>query len=323
MNGAIRTLALLLAGLAVWAQPSAAQDAYPSRNIRLLVSFPPGGGIDAVARLFADKMAAILGQTVVVENRGGAAGLIAGRAVAAADPDGYSVLVASNSMMVAQLLNTAPGLSVERDLVAVASVAPQANIVVAAPDLPAATLKDVVALAGKKPLTYASPGTGSVPQLLFAHLITTLPDAKITHVPFPGAAQALTSTMSSQTELSVVTLPPAVPLVTSGKLKGLAVTTPQRSAAVKDVPTVIEAGYPRLVSTVWTVVLLPAKAPKAVAYKVGGAVLKVAEMPEIREKLMQLGFEPVSIGGDRFQRDVAVEVKRWAEVIEKAGIKAQ
>ena len=247
MNRTIKTLALVLAGFAALAAPAAAQDAYPSRNVRLLVSFPPGGGVDAVARLFADKMAAILGQTVVVENRGGAAGLIAGRAVAAADPDGYTVLVATNSMVVAQLLNASPGLSIERDLQAVASVAPQANILVAAPDLPVTTLKDVVALAEKRPLNYSSPGTGSVPQLLLAHLITTLPNAKITHVPFPGAAQALTATMSSQTELSVVTLPPAVPLVTSGKLKGLAVTTPQRSAAVKDVPTVVEAGYPSLV----------------------------------------------------------------------------
>jgi tripartite-type tricarboxylate transporter receptor subunit TctC len=129
--------------------------------------------------------------------------------------------------------------------------------------------------------------------------------------------------MSSQTELSVVTLPPAVPLVTSGKLKGLAVTTPQRSAAVKGVPTVVEAGYPSLVSTVWTGFFLPAKTPKVVADKVGAAVIKVAEMPEIRDKLIQLGFEPVSISGEQFQRDVAVEVKRWAAVIAKAGIKAQ
>ena len=124
------------------AAPAAAQDNYPSRNIRLMVSFPPGGGVDAVARLFADKMSAILGQTVVVENRGGAAGLIAGRAVAAAEPDGYTVLVATNSMVIAQLMNATPGLSIERDLQAVASVAPQANIVVAAPDLPVTTLKE-------------------------------------------------------------------------------------------------------------------------------------------------------------------------------------
>ena len=146
---------------------------------------------------------------------------------------------------------------------------------------------------------------------------------QITHVPFPGAAQALTATMSSQTELSVVTLPPAVPLVNAGKLKGLAVTTPQRSAAVPQVPTAAETGYPGLSSTVWTGFFVPVKTPKAIAERIGSAVLKVAAMPEIREKLIQLGFEPTSIGGEQFQRDVAVEVKHWAEVIEKAGIKAQ
>jgi tripartite-type tricarboxylate transporter receptor subunit TctC len=319
----IRALAALLAGLLALAAPAAAQDKYPSRNIRLIVSFPPGGGIDAVARLFADKLTAILSQTVVVENRGGAAGLIAGRAVAAAEPDGYTVLIASNSMIIAQLMNATPGLSIERELQAVASVAPQANIVAAAPDLPASTLKEAMELANKRPLTYSSPGTGSVPQLLLAYLITTLPNAKITHVPFPGAAQALTSTMSSQTELTVVTLPPAVPLVTSGKLKGLAVTTPQRSAAVPQVPTVSEAGFPGLSSTVWTGFFVPVKTPKAISDRLSAAVLQVAAMPEIREKLTQLGFEPTSISGDQFQRDVAVEVKHWADVIQKAGIKAQ
>src|SRR5258707_8579899 len=327
MGRSIKSLALTLAGLAagfgVWAVPASAQDSYPSRNIRLIVSFPPGGGVDAVARVFADKMSAILGQPVVIENRGGAAGLIAGRAVAAAEPDGYTVLVATNSMVIAQLMNSAAGMNIERDLQAVASVAPQANIVVGAPDLPASTLKDVVELAGKRPLNYSSPGTGSVPQLLLAYLITTLPNVQITHVPFPGAAQALTATMASQTELAVVTLPPAVPLVNSGKLKGLAVTTPQRSAAVPQVPTAAESGYPGLSSTVWTGFFVPVKTPKPIAERIGNAVLKVAAMPEIRERLIQLGFEPTSIGGEQFQRDVAVEVKHWAEVIEKAGIKAQ
>ena len=327
MSRTIKTLALTLAGLAAgfwaWAAPASAQDSYPSRNIRLIVSFPPGGGVDAVARVFADKMSAILGQPVVIENRGGAAGLIAGRAVAAAEPDGYTVLVATNSMVIAQLMNSAAGMNIERDLQAVASVAPQANIVVGAPDLPASTLKDVVELAGKRPLNYSSPGTGSVPQLLLAYLITTLPNVQITHVPFPGAAQALTATMASQTELAVVTLPPAVPLVNSGKLKGLAVTTPQRSAAVPQVPTAAEAGYPGLSSTVWTGFFVPVKTPKPIAERIGHAVLTVATMPDIRERLIQLGFEPTSIGGEQFQRDVAVEVKHWAEVIEKAGIKAQ
>jgi tripartite-type tricarboxylate transporter receptor subunit TctC len=327
MSKSIRPSALMLigfmAGLLAWTAPASAQDSYPSRNIRLIVSFPPGGGVDAVARLFADKMSAILGQPVVIENRGGAAGLIAGRAVASAEPDGYTVLVATNSMMIAQLTNSAPGMSIERDLQAVASVAPQANIVVATPGLPVSTLKDAFELSRTRPLNYSSPGTGSVPQLLLAHLIATSPGVQIAHVPFPGAAQALTATMAGQTELAVVTLPPAVPLVNSGKLKGLVVTTERRSGAVPEVPTAAEAGYPSLSSTVWTGFFVPLKTPKPIAEKIGSAVLRVAAMPDIKDKLFQLGFEPISVEGERFQRDIGAEIKRWSEIIEKAGLKAQ
>jgi tripartite-type tricarboxylate transporter receptor subunit TctC len=310
-----------IAAIASFATPTFAQDSFPSRNVRLLVSFPPGGGVDAVARLFAEKMSPILGQPVVVENRGGAAGLIAGRAVAAAEPDGYTVLVATNSMLIAQLINATPGMSIERDLLAVASVAPQANIVVAAPDLPVTSLKDLIELVGKRNLNYASPGTGSVPQLLLEHLFTMLPNVRMTHVPFPGAAQALTATISSQTEVAVVTLPPAVPLVKSGKIKGIVVTTKQRANALPDVPTAAEAGYPSITSTVWTAFFVPAKTPQAVADKLGQAVLKVAAMPDIREKLSALGFEPTSIAGEQFQRDVAAEVQMWDGVTKKAGLK--
>ena len=312
----------LLATIA-WAAPTVAEDAYPSRPIKLLVSFPPGGGIDAVARLFAEKMGPILGQPVVIENRAGAAGLIAGRAGASAEPDGYTVLVASNSMIIAQLINAAPGMAVERDLQAVASVAPQANIIVAAPDLPVTSLKDVVELSTKRPLNYASPGAGSVPQLLVQHLFSSIPNATMTHVPFPGAAPALTATMANQTDTGVVTLPPAVPLVASGKLKGIAVTTKDRSAALPDVPTAAEAGYPSITSVVWTAFFVPIKTPKPIAEKLGDAVLKVAAMPEIRERLTKLGFEPTSIPGEQFQRDVVAEVAMWDGVIKKAGIKPQ
>jgi tripartite-type tricarboxylate transporter receptor subunit TctC len=313
------TNAVLFAALA-WAAPASAQE-FPSRNIRLIVSFPPGGGIDAVARLFAEKMSPILGQTVVVENRGGASGLIAGRFVAGAEPDGYTVLIASNSMIIAQLINASPGMSIERDLQAVASVAPQANIVVAAPDLPVTSLKELIALAGKRSLNYASPGAGSVPQLVLENLFTTLPNVRMTHVPFPGAAAALTATISSQTEVAVVTLPPAVPLVNAGKVKGIAVTTKTRSAALPNVPTAAEAGHPSITSTVWTAFFVPAKTPKPIAAKLNEAVLKVAAMPDIKERLTKLGFEPTSIGGEQFQRDVAAELKMWADVIQKAGIK--
>ena len=140
----------------------------------------------------------------------------------------------------------------------------------------------MVELAAKRPLNYASPGTGSVPQLLVEHLFTSMPNVRMTHVPFPGAAQALTATIANQTDTAVVTLPPAVPLVPPDKLKGIAVTTKNRSAALPDVPTAAEAGYPSITSTVWTAFFVPIKTPKPIAEKLGDAVLKVAAMPDIK-----------------------------------------
>jgi tripartite-type tricarboxylate transporter receptor subunit TctC len=312
----------LLAALAA-ASAAAAQDTFPSRPIRLVVSFPPGGGVDAVGRLFADKMAPMLGQPVVVENRGGASGTIAGKQVAAASPDGLTVLVASNSMLVAQVMNANTGLDTARELTAIASTAPQAVIVVARPDLPAASLKELIALARAKKLNYGSPGVGSVPHLVIEHLFTALENARMEHIPFQGAAQAFTAVLGGQIDLAVATLPPAVALVTSGKLKGIAVTTLARAAVLPDVPTTAEAGYPNVKVTVWNGFFVPAKTPKAVADRLGETILAVAALPEIKGKLVQLGFEPTSVPGDQFQRDVTNELKTWSEIIEKAGIKAQ
>jgi tripartite-type tricarboxylate transporter receptor subunit TctC len=317
----------MLAGAALGALPALAQekaqDGFPSRTIRLVVSFPPGGGVDAVARLFADKMSPMLGQTVVVENRGGAAGAIAGRQVAGANPDGYTVLVASNSMLVAQVMNPGTGLDIARDLQAIASTAPQAVIVVTRPDIPAASLADLIALARTRKLNYGSPGTGSVPHLVIEHLFTTIANARMEHIPFPGAAQALTGALSNQVEVAVVTLPPAVSLVTSNKLKAIAVTTPTRAAALPDVPTMTEAGYPNVVVTVWNGFFVPANTPKAVADKLSETILAVAAMPDIKQKLGQLGFEPTSMPGEPFQRAVITELSTWSEIVEKANIKPQ
>jgi tripartite-type tricarboxylate transporter receptor subunit TctC len=320
-------LAMLAGATLGDASPAFAQekapDNFPSRTIRLVVSFPPGGGVDAVARLFADKMSPMLGQPVVVENRGGASGAIAGKQVAGANPDGYTVLVASNSMLVAQVMNPRTGLDIARDLQAIASTAPQAVIVVTRPDIPASSLEELIALARTRKLNYGSPGMGSVPHLVIEHLFTTIANARMEHIPFPGAAQALTGALSNQVEAAVVTLPPAVSLVTSDKLKGIAVTTPARAAALPGVPTTTEAGYPNVVVTVWNGFFLPANTPKAIADKLGQAILAVAAMPDIKQKLAQLGFEPTSMPGGEFQRAVGTELATWSEIVEKANIKPQ
>ena len=314
----VQALGILLGIVAAQAGPAAAQD---NRPVRLVVSFPPGGGVDAVARLFADKMSALLGQTVVVENRGGASGIIAGKQVASAEPDGTSVLIASNSMLVAQVMSPNVGLDIARDLKALASVAPQAIIITSQPDLPADTLQDLIALAKTRRLNYGSPGAGSVPHLLGVYLFGSLAGVALEHIPFPGAAQALTSLLGKQTDLAMVTLAPAVALVADGKIKGIVVTTPQRTAALPGVPTAAESGYPGFSVSVWTGFFVPAKTPKPLADKLEGIVLKVAGEPEIKAKLSQLGFEPTSIAGGQFQRDVVAEIKRWDDVIDKAGIR--
>jgi tripartite-type tricarboxylate transporter receptor subunit TctC len=321
----LRTMAALggTALMIASALASAAQTNYPSRPIRLVVGFPPGGGVDVVARLFADKLTASLGQSVVVENRPGASGSIAGRQVAGAEPDGHTVLVNSNSMVVNQIMSPATGLNVERDLVAILSVAPQSIILAAAPDLPVGSLGELIALARTRKLLYGSPGVGSVPHLLVEYLFTSLANVRLDHVPYQGAANALTAAMTSQIQLATVTTPPAVALVKAGKVKGVVVTSVARSSALPDVPTVAESGYPGFVINVWSGFFMPANTPRPVIERFHKAALEVANMPDIKEKLAGLGFDTTTTSTDQFARDVSEEVKRWSDVVQKAKLKAQ
>jgi len=320
LTGAIAFLAAM--GCAILPFPAAAQQgAYPSRTIRLVVSFPPGGGLDIIARMFAEKMTGILGQPVVVENRAGAAGAVAGKQVAAAAPDGYTVLVASNSMIVNQIMNPKSGLDTERDLLGVASVAPQAIVIVASPELKAGTLKDLIEVARTRSLNFGTPGPGSIPHLLFEQLLAALPGVKMTHVPFQGAGPALTGAMTNQVEVASVTLPPSVGLVRANKVKGIAVTTKARSKALPDIPTTTEAGFPSVVGTAWCGFFVPAKTPKAIADRLSAVFLQVAAMPDIQERLGKLGFETATTPGDQFQRDVSQEIKTWTAVVEKVGLR--
>jgi len=314
-----KVLSAVLVLIAV-AAAAHAQGSPPNKPVRLVVIFPPGGGADSVARLFADKMTAQLGQTVVVENRPGASGIIAGKQVAAADPDGTSVLVASNSTVVAQVMNPNSGFDLSRDLKALGSVAPQAIIIVAQPELSANTFQELVGLAKTRRLNYGSPGAGSVPHLLGVYLLGMMAGVTLDHIPFPGSAQAVTGLLGKQIDLAMVTTAPAVSLVADGKLKGIVVTTAERAAALPKVPTVAESGYPGFSLSVWTGFFVPAKTPKPVADRLENAILKVASDPEIKAKLTQLGFELTSIGGDQLHRGIVAELKQWTEVVAKAGV---
>lgn len=315
---------LAFAGLAIcaWLAPAQAQqDGYPSRNIRLVVGFPPGGGIDVVARLFAERISGILKQTVFVENRGGAAGGLAGKQVASAAPDGYTMLAGSNSMVINQILHPKSGLDVERDLYPVASVARQAIIIVAAPDFKVGSLKELLDIARERPVIYGTPGAGSIPHLLIEQIASMNPGIQVTHVPFQGAAGALTAAMANQIQVASTTLPPAIPLVNAGKLRGLAVTTPTRSRALPQVPTTGEAGFPTILGAAWAGIFVPAKTPKPIVARLEDAILKVSEMPDVKEKLNTLGFDAVILSGNQFRQYLSDEIKTWTDVVAKSSLK--
>ena len=322
VNSMRRLFSLLVIGsLCVAGSAGAQDDAYPSKPVHFIVGFPPGGGVDVIARLVADKFAQITGRPAVVENRPGASTGIATRAVGSAKPDGYLVLVNSNSMVANQITNPNAGYNIERELSAVLKAAVQSNIVVAAPGLPVSNVKDVIALSRKQDLTYGSPGEGSIPHLAAESLFTAMAGTKLRHIPYSGAAPALIAVAGNQVSLACVTAPPAIPLVTGGKIKGIVVTTAKRIAALPNVPTAIEAGFPGVSIETWVGFFLPAGTPAGVSTTLTNAILQALAMPDVKEKFVALGFESVDTTGAAFQREIAGELKLWAEVVQKAGLK--
>jgi tripartite-type tricarboxylate transporter receptor subunit TctC len=315
---------LMIAALVfIWFSPAQAQrGAYPSAPVKVIVGFPPGGGVDVVARLVGQKLDGVLGQPVVVENKPGAASGIATRLVAGSKPDGYTVLINSNSMVANQVVNPHAGYDIERQLIPIINVAWQSTIIVAKPDLPVSSLKDVLALSRKSKLSYGTPGTGSVLHLAGTYLFNMLAKVDILHVPYKGASPALAAAAGNQVDLAFTTLPPAVPLVKSDKIKAIAVTSLKRSPALPDTPTVAESGFPGYEVRVFTGYFMPVGTPKAVGDKFREAVRKVLAMPDIKEKLAKLGFEQAD-PSENFPHLVADELKMWAKVAKEAKIKIE
>jgi tripartite-type tricarboxylate transporter receptor subunit TctC len=294
---------------------------YPTANVRVIVGFPPGGGVDVVARLIGQKLAVLWGQPVLVDNRPGASTSIATRLVADAAPDGCTVLINSSSMVVNQVANRNAGYDIERELIPVLNVAWQPLIVAAAPDLPVASLRDVLSLSKTRKLSYGSPGQAGIGHLAGAYLFDLLSKVEILHIPYKGAAPALADLMGKQMELAIVTLPPAVPFIKSGKIKAIAVTSDKRASSLPNVPTVAESGFLGYDVNTFTGFFMPAGTPKAVLDTFRESVLKVLAMTDIKEKLVNLGFEQADTARENFPRIVSDELRQWAKVVKEANIK--
>lgn len=292
----------------------------PNQKITMVVGFPPGGGVDIVGRLVAEKLTILLGRPVIVENRPGASSGVATKYVAASKPDGHTIFVNSNSMLANQLINPDAGYDVDRDLAPIGKFFSQSNILVAHPDLPANTLAELVTLSKKQDITYSSPGLGSIPHLAAERLLTLLASASVRHIPYAGAAPALNSAMGGQVQLASVSTPTAVGMIKGGKLKGLVVTSGQRISALPNIPTAIESGYKGFVVETWGGFFVPAATPKAIVNTLEVAITKVMSEPEMKEKLMGFGFDLTNVKSDLFRQEINEELKIWRELLTKVKI---
>ncbi|MDB5905211.1 MAG: Tripartite-type tricarboxylate transporter, receptor component TctC [Betaproteobacteria bacterium] len=315
---------VLLALCAVAPVAAYAADAWPTRPVRMIVAYPPGGGTDIVGRVMAQKLTETLGHTVVIDNRGGASGNIGSELAARANPDGYTLLmgnVAPNAINVS-LFKKLPYDPV-KDFAPVSLVAITPNILVVNPTVPVKTVKDLVALAKAKPgvLNFPSAGVGSSSHLA-GELLKILAKVDMVHVPYKGGGPALVDTISGQMQLMFATMPAAMPHVKSGKVRPIAVTTEKRSQTMPELPTIGESvkGYE---ASTWYGLLAPAGTPAAIVTRLHQDTVKILAMPDMREKLGAQGIEPVGGTPAEFGAYIKSEIAKWGRVIREAGIKAE
>ncbi len=296
-------------------------DSYPTKPIRLLVGFPPGGSTDILSRQVGLRLAAALGQQVVIDNRAGAAGNLASELVAKGTPDGYTLLMATVS---SHGIN--PGLYKQvpydavKDYAPVTLVASYPLILAVNPAVPVKNVKDLIALAKAKPGTvrFGSSGNGS-PGHLSGEIFKGMAAVDLVHVPYKGGAPSTIAVLSGEVQVTFATLPGAMPHIKSGKLNGPAVTTAKRSPALPDVPTIAESGLPGFDVSSWAGLMAPAGTPKGVVQKLNAAIVKVLADPDMRERLAGEGAEPVGNSPEQFAAFVKIELTKWARAIKQAG----
>ena len=297
---------------------------YPDKPIRFVVPYPPGGGTDVIARIVQDRLRAALGQSIIIENRGGAGGSIGTEVVAKAAPDGYTVLFTLSSHTINPAIFPKLSFDTARDFEPVGIVCSLPQILVANPQFPANTVQQLIAMAKDKPgsLAFASVGNGS-PGHLAGEMMKQRTGTQLTHIPYRGGGPAVTDVIGNQVPLLWVSIPAAAQFVKQKQLKALAVSTVKRSAAFPDVPTMQEAGIPDFEVDSWYAMFVPAKTPRAVIDRLNAALNTVLKEPEIREKLLAQGSEAVGGAPERLGAVVSAELPKWAKLVKDAGIKAE
>lgn len=302
----------------------AAAQAWPAKPVRYIVPFPPAGATDILARIVADKISGPLGQSVVVENRPGAAGNVGTEFVSKAAPDGYTILQVTVAQSIAQTLYTKLNYDLERDLVPVAMVALVPNVMVVNPSVPAKSVAEFIALAKSQPgqMNFASSGSGTSIHMS-AEMFMMLTGVKMVHIPYKGSGQSLPAVIAGEVPVIFDNLTSAIPHIKSGRLRALAVTTATRYAELPDVPTMQEAGVAGYEATAWFGIIAPKGVPRDIILRVNGEVNKALAQADVKEKLAQQGALARPWTPEQFGDFIHNEVAKWARVVKASGAKVE
>ncbi len=318
-------MAAAFAALVVLPTPQADAQSYPTKPLRLIVPFAPGGPNDVIGRVVAQKMTEHMGQTVVVDNRAGAGGAVGTALAGTAPADGYTLLISgTSSLAINPALYKKLPYDPIRDFAPVSLVGTAPSLLVVTPALPVKTLQDLIALAKAKPgqINYASGGIGSAPHLA-GELLNSMAGIKMVHVPFKGGGPSLTGVMSGQVQLFMGGMSAAMPPVKDGRLRGIAVTSPKRSQFMPDVPTIAESGLPGYDIVNWYAIFAPAATPKAILARLNSEVVRAMAAPDIRKRFAALATDAESSTQEQLGAYHRSEIKKWAQVVKTAGIKPE
>ena len=319
----ISVLRKTLALVALTALPTLAlAQAYPNKPIRFIIPFAAGGPADMIGRLTGQKLSEILGQPVIIDNRGGAGGNVGAGVVAKSPPDGYTLLMTTSAFAVNVTLSPNGGFDPDRDFIPVAVVAKQANLIFVHPGVAAKTLAELLALGKTTKLAFATPGSGTTPHLTAENLFNLGAKLDMTAIHFRGAGPAIAAVVAGEPTVGAGALSTPLPFVKAGRLRALAISSATRVAALPDVPTFAEAGFPGVTDETWIGMFAPAGTPGAIVQRLSDAINQALQTPDMRERLTTIAFEPVGGTPRQFGDYVKTEIVKWGKVVREGNIKA-
>ena len=316
------TLVAAVAALFVGASGAAVAQTYPAKPVRVVVPWPPGGSNDIVGRIVAQKLSELSGQQFIVDNRGGASGIIGSEAVAKSQPDGYTIMIHSATHVANPHLYKKIPYDTLKDFTGISPLSAQVGVLAVHPSMPVKTVKDLIALAKARPgqITYASSGNGSFVHLTMA-LLNVMTDTKMIHIPYKGGGPATVALTAGETQAMLATVGSLIPSINSGRVRPIAVSSEKRVEAYPNIPTIAESGVPGYEFTAWIGALGPAGMPKAIVDKLNADMQKVLRMPDVAEKLKSQTLDPMFMTPEQFARRLKSDYDKYEKVIRVSGAK--